>query len=299
MDEDGLKILVVDDESAVRRIMSRVLLRHGYHPIEAADGREALEVFCHENPAIVITDINMPDMDGLELLSRIKEESPEACVVIMTGYGSEETAIKALRSGAGNYFTKPIDLPELIYAIGVLADFIRSREDKSFDYKKIIRETKTIVTGNALGAIYSIVHELTRAIANFPSEAESMQTGLLEMITNAIEHGNLDITYEEKQKALQDGRLDELYENKAQAMPYKERKVTIRYEFDPEKVIYTICDQGDGFDWRSLPDPTDPENLMAASGRGIFMTRLYMDEVVYNDTGNEVTIVKYLQSSEV
>ncbi|MFH1672795.1 MAG: response regulator [Pseudomonadota bacterium] len=296
---EGLKILVVDDESGVRRIISKVLLRNGYQPIESADGREALEVFRNENPAIVITDIRMPDMDGLELLTRIKEKSPETCIAIMTGYGSEEVAIKALRNGASNYFKKPIDLPELIYAIGVLSDSIRSRRHNKFDYKKLAHEIKTIIIENDLDSIYSIVHELTKVTAYFSSDVESIQTGLLEMITNAVEHGNLNITYEEKQKALQKGTLKELYKNRAQTVPYKERKVTIRYEFNPEKVMYTICDQGDGFGWRDLPDSADPDNLMAASGRGVFMTRLYMDEVVYNDTGNEVTIVKYLQPRQV
>ena len=211
MDEDGLKILVVDDESAVRRIISKVLLRNGYQPIESADGREALEVFRKENPAIVISDINMPDMDGLELLMRIKEESPEARVAIMTGYGSEEVAIKALRNGASNYFKKPIDLPEFMYAIGVLADLIRGRSYNKFEYKKLAHEIKIIVTGNDLDSIYSIVHELTEATAYFSSDVESIRTGLLEMITNAIEHGNLNITYEEKQKEIQDGTLKELY----------------------------------------------------------------------------------------
>ncbi len=299
MHGNGLKILVVDDESHVLSVITSMLLHHGYHPIEAPDGTEALEVFRHENPAIVITDINMPDMDGLELLTRIKEKSPEACVAIMTGYGSEELAIKALRNGASNYFKKPIEMSDFIYSIGVLADFIRSRSHNEFDYKKLAHEIKTVVTGNDLNLIYSIVHELTKATAYFSSDVESVQTGLLEMITNAIEHGNLNITYEEKQKALQGGTLEELYEHRAQAVPYKERKVMIRYELDPEKVVYTICDQGEGFDWRGLPDPGDPKNLMAASGRGIFMTRLYMDKVVYNDTGNEVTIVKYLQPPRV
>lgn len=290
-----IKVLVVDDDPDVRRLIARVLIRHGYQAVKSANGREALGLFCHEKPAIVVTDIRMPDMDGLELLKRLKEEAPEICVVIMTGYGSEAVAIEALRSGASNYFKKPVNVSELIYAIDVLADFIRGRGYKEFDHRKITREVKVIVTGNDVDTIYSMVHELTKAPACFSSDVESIRIGFLEMITNAIEHGNLNITPEEKLQAIQDGTLKELYRNRALTIPYDQRRVTIRYEFTPEKVTYTIGDQGEGFDWRNLPDPRDPGSLMSARGRGILMTRLYMDEVVYNDKGNEVTIVKYLQ----
>ena len=66
----------------------------------------------------------------------------------------------------------------------------------------------------------------------------------------------------------------------------------IRYEFTPARVSFTITDEGRGFDWESLPDPNDPKNLMEASGRGIIMTKLLMDEMTYSAKGNSVTIVK-------
>ncbi len=112
------------------------------------------------------------------------------------------------------------------------------------------------------------------------------------MITNAIEHGNLGISFEEKNKAIQEGRLAELIaEQGAGERCRRPRRCASPRGCPPTVFEITIRDDGRGFDWRTLP-AVEPENLLAFNGRGIFLTKIYFDEVIYNDTGNEVTLRK-------
>jgi anti-sigma regulatory factor (Ser/Thr protein kinase) len=115
---------------------------------------------------------------------------------------------------------------------------------------------------------------------------------------NAIEHGNLGISYEEKTKALDEDKLNEVILTKSREPELAKRRVTVRYRLTHEKVTYDIEDEGDGFDVSHLPNPGDPENLWLGHGRGILMTRALMDEVIYNEKGNKVTLVKNVPSME-
>ena len=98
MDLPRMKVLVVDDEAPVRDMVAAFLERHKYQAFQACDGGEALRVLAREAPPIVVTDVMMPGMDGLDLLMEIKKVSPETCVVLMTGHGSEDLVIKAIRN---------------------------------------------------------------------------------------------------------------------------------------------------------------------------------------------------------
>ncbi|MHB8835672.1 MAG: ATP-binding response regulator [Candidatus Methylomirabilia bacterium] len=292
MGTTGLRILLVEDDSAVRGILAEVLRYYGYELQEASDGRQAIELFSHQPAQIVITDVRMPGMDGLEVLARIKKIVPETCVVIMTGYGGEDTAIQAIRNGASNYFKKPVNIPEFVYAVGVLADLVRSRREHHFDPRMLERESRTVRIGNDIDAIYPVIRELTANAAVFRFDIEATRIALLEALTNAIEHGSLGISLEEKRAALRDGTLRELFALRAASTAGRKRTVCVEYELTPARVCCRVTDEGEGFDWRALPDYANPDNLLAGCGRGIVVMRLSMDEVVFSDRGNEVTLIK-------
>ena len=82
-------------------------------------------------------------------------------------------------------------------------------------------------------------------------------------------------------------------DQRAQQAPYCDRRVYVTARITPTEAAYTIRDQGGGFDPSSLPDPTDPENLLLASGRGVMLIQMFMDQVEFNDTGNEITMRKH------
>jgi DNA-binding NtrC family response regulator len=111
------QILIVDDEIVQREMLEGFLVKQGYGAIAAADGQRALEKFKSGTFDLVLTDYRMPAMEGIQLLKEIKRLNPEAVVVIMTAYGTVGTAVTAMKEGAYDYLTKPIDLDELLLLI--------------------------------------------------------------------------------------------------------------------------------------------------------------------------------------
>lgn len=121
-------ILLVDDESDIREVLSLPLSDLGYRVSEAATGSQALEIFRAIQPAIVLTDIKMPGMDGIELLQKIKHENPETEVIMITGHGDMELAIRSLKNDATDFISKPINVDALEIAVQRAKDKIITRE---------------------------------------------------------------------------------------------------------------------------------------------------------------------------
>src|SRR5262245_49262911 len=107
------RIVIADDEEAARRSLGQILTEDGYEVSTASDGAEALRLVAQESPDVLLTDLRMPGMDGHELLSRVRQAYPGVAVVIMTAHGTIRSAVEALREGAEDYLTKPIDVEEL------------------------------------------------------------------------------------------------------------------------------------------------------------------------------------------
>lgn len=106
-------VLVVDDESFIRQILSRIVSREGYRVHQASDGKDALITLAKTPCQIVISDIKMPNMDGIELLSQIKAEHSDVCVILITAYAGEYSAKDALLAGADAFITKPFKNVEI------------------------------------------------------------------------------------------------------------------------------------------------------------------------------------------
>jgi two-component system response regulator HydG len=123
------KILIVDDETVVRDSLGKWFSSEGYQTRPAASAREALESLTNNEYDVALLDIKMPGMDGMELQARLKEADPELSVIIMTGYASVETAVQALKHGAYDYITKPIDPDELSHLVANALEHRRARRE--------------------------------------------------------------------------------------------------------------------------------------------------------------------------
>jgi DNA-binding NtrC family response regulator len=126
---NGSHILIVDDEPLVRRSLSELLTLSGYTVSTAKNGREALEFLKDYTTDIIITDIKMPELDGMKLLKQVKESNPNIAVILITGYGSIENAIEAIKEGAYDYITKPIVDSEIKIVIERLIKQRRLQEE--------------------------------------------------------------------------------------------------------------------------------------------------------------------------
>jgi DNA-binding NtrC family response regulator len=147
-------ILVVDDDSSVRRVVQMQLSEAGYDVRLAATGTEALRILVECNPKLVITDLRMPDLDGIELLRRISEDQVLTTVIIITAFGSIETAVQAMRLGAYDYITKPIDYEALLLAVHRATERqslidevrnLRSALDRRYGFENIIGHSKSLL----------------------------------------------------------------------------------------------------------------------------------------------------------
>ncbi len=293
-DYGNRKILIVDDQEVLRNLLVKFMRKAGLEPIEAENGERAIELYKAVYPAVVLSDIMMPRMDGLTLLREIKKIDKRAVVILMTGYGNEDILLKALREGATNYFKKPFNFNEIIEIIKNLIKH-QTEVDLSHVYSPyLVKETKHFVfrTGNA--DIFPIINQITLHLQSIEPDSDNLnlKVGIEEMIKNAIEHGNLGISAQEKNKAIEEGRFGELLEERLQQDNNVKKEICITAEVTADQFRVIIRDEGAGFDWRSLPE-LQPESLLQYSGRGIFLTQIYFDEVSYNDKGNEATLIKH------
>lgn len=164
------KILLVDDEEGIRKVLGISLKDSGYEVLTAESGAEALRIFSKERPPIVLTDIKMPGMDGIELLQRIKEERPETEVIMITGHGDMELAIESLKFDATDFVTKPINDDVLGIALKRARESINLRT-KLKEYTENLEElvedkTKKLVEAERLAVVGQTVAAIAHAIKN-------------------------------------------------------------------------------------------------------------------------------------
>jgi len=163
--------------------------------------------------------------------------------------------------------------------------------------KNMISETQVLEMGNYLSVAEEISNRLVRNVERYYDSRRItiLRIALREMILNAIEHGNLDISYHIKTEALDSDRYFEFIAQRQNDPRFRDKKVVIEYALTPEKLVYIIRDDGNGFDHRNMITRavSDANEKFLSHGRGIAMTMNAFDEVVYNDRGNEVTLIKY------
>jgi len=238
----------------------------------------------------------MPKMDGLEMLSRLREQKEDVIFIITTAFGSEDYAIDALRLGANNYLKKPIDRKSLIglikkYQAVIESHLLAQKAEGRVQYKSLKIEFDT-----NFAHIPAIVRQLLSEVSlRFnDSDLTNIELGLDELVANAIEHGNLEISFEDKVSASDVNSMSELYAKKMENPVIAKRKVIVEYNQQLDFSEWIITDEGNGFDWKSIPDPTQGAQLMELNGRGIFITNFLFDELEYLGKGNQVRVRKKL-----
>jgi signal transduction histidine kinase len=163
-------ILLVDDEEGIRKVLDISLSDSGFKVFTAETGKEALDIFRKMRPPIVLTDIKMPGMDGIELLRKIKEESPDTEVIMITGHGDMELAIRSLKYDATDFITKPINDDALEIALKRANEKITLKtrlKEHTENLEQLVREkTKKLVEAERLAAVGQTVTGLAHAIKN-------------------------------------------------------------------------------------------------------------------------------------
>ena len=299
------KVLVVDDSKVDRRLVCEFLRKESQWTVEdAANGVEALARMKDSAPDLVLTDLNMPEMDGLELVNALREHHPGVPVILVTAYGSETLATEALRRGASSYVPKSqltdklLDTMEEVLAL--------ARADRTYE-RLIGCLTRTEFTFRLendpalIDPLVDLVQQMVAGmdLADFTGRLR-IGVALKEALLNALFHGSLEITPDEMQqvqhKLLSDEELS-LVEQRRNESPHRDRKIYVDVRISKEEARFAVRDEGPGFDVSGVPDPEAPGALEAEKGRGLSLMRTFMDEVTFNEPGNEVTMVKRREPS--
>lgn len=293
-------VLIVDDSPVERKLLCEYLRAHSdWRVFDAANGEEALARVAETKPDLVVTDLNMPVMDGLELVTAMRTHHPDIPVILITAYGSEALAVEALERGAAGYVPKSRLSEKLLQTMENVWCLARAEQS----YARLIQCLELTEFRFQLDNDLSLVDPLVDLVQQMVEGLEfSDFTGRLrigialrEALLNAILHGNLELPPDEVQRIREATELEKqmsLIEPRRQQAPYKDRRVYVQALLTREEIRFLVRDEGPGFDPESLPKPTDLGALDGDRGRGLALMRTFMDEVKFNEKGNEVLLVK-------
>jgi CheY-like chemotaxis protein/anti-sigma regulatory factor (Ser/Thr protein kinase) len=292
---DYRTVLVVDDSAMDRRLAGAIIQKaEGWKPYFAGNGIEALDVIPKVSPDVILTDMLMPEMDGLELVEAVRSKYPLTPVILMTAHGSEELAIRALKKGAASYIPKQFLAQSLAETLDQVFSAAQTRVSERRILDTVMRaETHYEVENDGSMVAPLVSHlegDLTRMNLCEPSGLMLLGVALHEALTNAIFHGNLELKSE--QRETDEKGYYRLAKERRYQEPYRDRRVRVIATLTRDEATFVIRDEGNGFDPSLLPDPTDPANLGKVSGRGLLLIQTFMDHVEHNAAGNEITMMK-------
>lgn len=298
-------ILLVED-SATQAMQMKMLLESAAHVVTCVDdGSAALEHLSSGLSEIVVTDLELPVLDGLELIKKMQADFPQIPAVLVTARGSERLAAEALRHGAAAYVPKAM-LNELL--LGTVEDVLGVlRTDRSYaELINHLKENRFVFELPSKPGLISPVVDLTMQMAAgmemlSGTERHRVSLAIQQALNNALFRGNLELSHSQWQSNTEE--LDEqavsVWQNRLQQSPYQDRKIHYDARLMPDLLRIVVRDEGHGFDWQAITKALEAGELMSTGGRGLVMMHSFMDKVTYNDKGNEVTLIKHCKTAHL
>jgi CheY-like chemotaxis protein len=288
-------VLLVDDSATDRSLLGGLLEKSGIRVRFAENGSGALKQLRGEPPDVVLTDMQMPEMDGLELVRAIRTSFPRIPVILMTGHGSEALAAQALQDGAASYVPKSQAKELLVDCIHSVIDLARSDSDfdRLIDHAVVTDFHFELINDVSLiPPMVTLVQQMMAGL-DLCDATGRLQVGIAleEALENAIYHGNLELTAEQLNQP--SDAVRELARQRCEIEPYGQRKCFVRCTIAREEARFTIRDEGPGFDVRASLNVSVNEE----ASRGLVLMWGLMDKVVFNRSGNEVTLIKRKQQT--
>ena len=294
------KILLVDDSPVDRRLYTK-LLEHDsdFDVTTCSDGAEAIKAMGTHLPRVVVADVQMPKMDGLELVQKAKKKFPNIPVILITGHGSEALATKALKAGAAGYVPKSNSGESLVATVQHVLDLVHHSEvDRRIrqmtnlvQYELSLENDETLIPG----VLQLARQRMTDCGTYDPGALLQVGVAMEQAILNAIYHGNLEF------KQFGDVEFDKQSRQKEASIlvsepPYNDRRVKVEMRITPEEARFVVRDEGRGFDVKELAALGLTQSLRGEFGQGLFLMWSFMDKVVFDQTGNCVNLIKKASS---
>jgi len=288
-------ILLAEHSSIQSERFCRLFEDAGYRVNSVTDGLAALDFIRNHSVDLVVTDLNMPEMNGLDLVTAAKEMAPDVPIILTTIEGDAEIAVQALQLGAATYISKNhleqnmLDTIERVLAVAAVTrdshgiiNFVTGNE---VEYELL---NDSALVPALIGKVQNQISEMGLCDA---SELMQLGTALDEALVNAIIHGNLEVPSELRE--VEDGRSYLALTNERRHLrPFSDRKVYVKARTTRNEAVVVIRDEGPGFDPGKIPDPTDLSNLERVSGRGLFLINAFMDQVIHENNGTQITMIK-------
>ena len=292
-----MNILLVDDDPDILEILKEFLVLKEHTVSTACNGKAAFAlVLASNNFDVVFSDIQMPEMDGLSLLEKMRNNDVHIPVILISGQGDLESSIRALKLGALDFILKPLYLKTLDEALQKIDTALAAERETVIAQKFVKDQQLTLQCDSQLDHIRQIISYFVKQTkdicTNYDLDATKLAICLQECLSNAIIHGNFGLNSELKEADW--NAFDSLIKAREIDPKFSKKAVTILFQQTPSLMRFTISDQGLGFNPDDLPDPTDPSSWLKLSGRGILFIRSYMDEVHWNEVGNQIVMSKYL-----
>ena len=302
------KILIADDNPVDRALIKGILKNQTQWQVEIVEsgtaaaervkiGVDAGGVNNEQRPSVLVTDLLMPGLDGLELISQIKKIDPRLPILLITNSDNQEIAMSALRAGATSFSPKQSLATDLVTTINQVLEVAQRMKYTHSESFCAVPDHQAFVLENESSLIGPTIENLQNGLPSW-SDSDRLQIGMAieEALTNAMNHGNLEVC-----SKLRDGDSDDDYyqtiAKRKQMSDFRSRKVRVEAEYSDDHICIQISDEGAGFDPKDVPDPRCQENLNRVSGRGLLLIRSFMDQVAHNAVGNQITMTKLRNSS--
>lgn len=289
--EKKVKILAVDDEEFNLDIISEYLTDAGFDVVCAIDGTQAMEKLKqHTDVAVIVLDRMMPNMDGMAVLKILRDDEvfQDIPIIMQTAAASSKRIQEGIDAGVYYYLAKPYNEALLLSIVrAALKDSIGRRELRE-QVLKHERALGMMEKGVFRFRTLEEANNLSYFIANCFPEPESMVYGLNELMINAVEHGNLGITYNEKMELSLNGQWRAEVEHRLQLPENKDRYAVIEFNANKDCYYISIRDQGQGFEWKNFME-LSPTRATDPNGRGIAIARMKsFPSLEFKGTGSEV-----------
>ena len=286
------RILAVDDEPLNLMILAEILSGAGHQVDQASDGEDAWEMLQQTTYDLVVLDRLMPRMDGLNLLKKLKADPHLSTipVIMQTAAASQSQILEGLEAGAYHYLIKPYAPTVLNAMVTAVLDDVHERSNLR-EISANLSNTLTLMTG----AVFSFrtledARALAAALSGLCADTGAAGFGLLELLINAVEHGNLGITYQEKSALRQTGDWEAEVAHRLTLTPWRDRSAQVELTQKQSEIEFIIRDEGSGFDWTRYLH-FDPERAFDLNGRGVAMANtLGFQFLEYQGCGNTVVV---------
>lgn len=298
---EAARILLAEDEAILAHIIRDLLQAEGHEVVTCGDGITAWECLRDAQSPFdaVLLDCVLPELSGMEVLRRIKSAPAftHLPVIMETALNDTGNIRKGLRAGAYYYLTKPFEPDVLLAIVNAALQQGRERRDMLESVRRVEKPLTLLQTGQFHYRDLDEAHLLANYLAHACPEPERVIQGMQELLVNAVEHGNLAISYQEKGELLRRGSWGQEILRRLALSEFSERKVTVIFDRTPTRLQLTIRDQGDGFAWEPYLD-FSAERAFDLHGRGIALAgKLSFDRLEFQGNGNTVVASVHLPSA--